>query len=474
MKICKTLEKVVSAKTVQEFKHLCVKEEALTLISKIEELNEDDLVKEKREKDIISLYMEQLRGLPFLSAEEEKGLCIEIKRSEKEIEDVVTNWFDLIKNYLKLKVDLLMVKPSLNNKSINYFYSNNGNNGSYRPKGILLQLEKIDALKKELKRIKSVLNESREEIHNLDSWRETKEKGEAEISKLISQMKLDDREIKNVLHQLGMEAKKERMNAENWEQARKELGSILSTINKNLIWIRREKNKLIQSHLTLVTHIAKRYLNRGLDFSDLIQEGNQGLMRAVDTFDYRRGNRLISYAIWWIKQSIIRAIHNQSRTMRIPVYLFDRLNHYLNASEKLSKEKGRGPTVKELASEMKVSIDHIVEIAHVFKGTLPLGDYNQIQAERKWGSSNFEPILEGSIKSDLRRRIDSFLSDLSPREREVVELRFGINGKHYEHSLQEIGRKFNLSRERIRQIESSALIKLRKMRHVQELREFLN
>ena len=123
---------------------------------------------------------------------------------------------------------------------------------------------------------------------------------------------------------------------------------------------------------------------------------------------------------------------------------------------------------------MKVSSDQIAEIARVFKGTQPLGDYNQIQAERKWKSIDFGPILEECIQSDLRGRIDSFLSDLSPREREVVELRFGINGKHCEHSLQEIGRRFNLSRERIRQIESSALKKLRKMGRIQELREFLN
>ena len=466
------MESLVSTETNQEFKHFYVKEKALDLISRIEELNEDTLVPEKRGKDILSLYMEQLRGLPLLSAEEEKRLCIEIKRSEKEIESFVTHWVDLIVNCLKLKSDLLIVKPGSHNKLYtNYCFFDSEN---CRLKGVLLQIEKINALKKQLKWIRSLSIESREKIHTLDDWREAKEKGEAEISKLISQMNLDGGKIESVLHQLEIEVKREGKNTGNWEKAKKELESTLNSISKNLIWIRRRKNELIQSHLTLVTHIAKRYLNRGLDLTDLIQEGNQGLMRAVDTFDYRRGNRLISYAIWWIKQSIIRSIHNQSRTMRIPVYLFDRLSHYLNASEKLSQEKGRRPTLKELASEMKVCVDHIVEITHTFKDTLPLHDYNQVQAEIKWGSGNYEVALEMSVQSDLRRRVDSFLADLSPREREVVRLRFGINGKHYEHSLQEIGRKFNLSRERIRQIERSALIKLRKMQHIQELKEFLN
>jgi len=472
MKGYKTLESLVNTETHQEFKHLYVKEEALDLMSRIEELNEDTPVPEKGVKDILSLYMEQVRGLPLLSTEEEKSLCIEIKRNEKEIESFVTNWFDLIENRLKLKSDLLVVKPGSHNKFyINYCCVDRE---CCRLKGVLLQLEKINAFKKELRRIKSILIKSREKIHTLDVWREAKEKGEAEISKLISRMKLDDRKVKSILRLLEVKVKKERKNAGNWEKAKEELESILNSIGKNLLWIRKRKNELIQSHLTLVTHIARRYLNRGLDFADLIQEGNQGLMRAVDTFDYRRGNRLISYAMWWIKQSIIRSIHNQSRTMRIPVYLFDRLSHYLNASEKLSQEKGRSPTLRELASEMEVSVDSIVEIAHIFKTTLPLDDYNQVQAEMKSGSGNGEVTLEMSVHTDLRRRVDFFLADLSPREREVVRLRFGINGMHYEHSLQEIGRKFNLSRERIRQIERSALIKLRKMKHIQELKEFLN
>ena len=241
-----------------------------------------------------------------------------------------------------------------------------------------------------------------------------------------------------------------------------------------MLTIRRKKNELIKSHLTLVIHTAKRYSSREMDFLDLVQEGNQGLIRAVDTFDYRRGYRFISYAIWWVRQSIIRAIHNQSRTMRVPVYLFDRLSSYLSVSERLSQEKGREPTVKELAGEMKISVDYIKELTQVFKLPQPLEDYVLFQTEEKKGNGNHPSVFEMTIQSDLKGKVNSFLADLSPRESEVIRLRFGLNGRPYEHSLQEIGRKFNLSRERIRQIEKSALIKLRKMDHIQELRDFLN
>lgn len=471
MKSSIILESLIETEVKQEFKHFCSEKDS-TLNRGIEELNEDTPTSEKGGNDILSLYMEQLKDFPLLSAEEEKSLCIEIKRKEKEIVSFVADWFDLIKNRLKLKGDILIVKPSSHSKfSINYGFSNDE---SYRLKGVSLQLEKLNALKKEMKRRRSILSRGRERIPNLDYWREAKEAVEAEISKIISRIKLDDKKAKKVLHKLEMEVTGKGEKINNWEQTKEKLENILRNIKKNSLSIRKRKNELIQSHLALVIHIAKRYRSSRVGLLDLIQEGNQGLMRAVDTFDYRKGNRFISYAIWWIKQSIIRAIQNQSRTMRIPVYLFDRMNHYLNVSERLSQEKGREPTLRELAEMMEVSIDHIIELFNVFKISLSLEDYNRFQAEKKWESSNFEPIFELATQSDLKKRIDSFLASLSPHESEIIKFRFGLDGAHYEHSLQEIGRRFNLSRERIRQIENSALIKLRKMEHIQELREFLN
>ena len=471
MNSSETLNLLTGAETNGELRTFYREKEDTTLSGRVKE-DEKTLASEKSGNDGLDLYVKQLKNLPLLSAKDEKNLCREIKQKEKEIEGFIAHWFEVIEDNLKLGKDLLFVKPCLYNRfSISYCCSGNG---SYRLKGTLLQFEKINALEKELERVKSVLSESSKKIPNLDDWRETKEKGDIEISKLVSQIKIDGEMIKKVLHQVEREVTKEKKSTNNWEQSKKNLETILNNIKVDVHWIRKKKNELIKAHLPLVVNVAKGYRNRGVDLLDLIQEGNQGLMRAVETFDYRRGNRFISYAVWWVRQSIIRAIHNQSRTMRIPVYLFDQLSRYFNASETLSQEKGREPTLAELAEEMKVSVDHVMGITHSFRIPQPLEDYSLFQARIKRGSSDFESILGLTIQSDLRRRVNSFLADLSPRESEVLRLRFGINGMQHEHSLQEIGRRFNLSRERIRQIEKSALTKLRRMNRIQELREFLS
>jgi len=452
----------------QELVHFYVKEEALNLVGK-EELNGDTSASVERGNDVLSLYMSQLKYLP-LSAETEKRLCIEIKQKEKEIVDLAAYFFDLIENHFNLKGSLLCVKPNSKN-SFSFAYCYPGCEG-VRPNGIKTYLEKINALRKEVEKVKFVLSKSEGKTPDPGDCREVKERYESEISKLISRMRLGSKEAIKIIHQLEMKIK--RKGTDEWKQIEKELEHILKTIGKDLLWIRKRKNELIKAHLTLVIHVAKKYRNRGMDLPDLIQEGNQGLIRALDTFDYRRGNRLTSYAIWWIKQSIIRAIYNQSRTMRIPVYLFERLNRYLNASENLSQKNGKKPTLKKLASEMKVSVDNVAEMVHVFAVPLSLEDYTQSQTEKNGGNGNHKSVSEMVIQSDLRKMVGSFLENLSPRESEIIKLRFGINGMQHEHSLQEIGRRFNLSRERIRQIESAALIKLGKMNRIQELKEFIS
>lgn len=419
---------------------------------------------------IVSFYLQQLRALKPLSAEAEKSLCREIKAGEKAIEKLISQWCYLLQVFFNLPEAVVVARvDSRNNRPVSYGYAD-----GFRKKGlqqIFFIFEKITALKRERTRLSSAPERGTEKP-NFDALKVCAKKITAEISKLLSHIRLNEQEAQKVLDGIERQVVKERRGGV-WKGTRKDLETILAAIGERLLWVKHKKEALIRSHLPLVLHIARKYRHRGVDFLDLVQEGNQGLMRAVDTFDYRRGNRFTSYAMWWVRQSITRAIYNQSRTMRIPVYLFDRLNHYLNASEQLYQEKGRRPTLKELAGTMRVSTEALVEMTDAFKNIQSLEEYHQESGDGTKGSFRQGSSPGVIIQSDLKDRVNTVLSQLSSRESEILKLRFGINGSHYEHSLQSIAKKFNLTRERIRQIEKSALLKLGKMSSMQELREFL-
>jgi RNA polymerase sigma factor (sigma-70 family) len=437
-----------------------------------EDTGEEDTISGERGGDsIVSFYIEQLRAVPPLSAEAEKALCKGIKAGEKVIETLIGHWCYLFEVFLNLPEEVLVATVnSCNNSPINFHYTDGVRKNELH--AMVLLFEKINALKREHKRSWSALRR-RATKPTCDELHTGAEKITAEISKLISHLKINEQETSKVIAGIEAQVPQEKKGGANWKETKKDLKTILAIMSEHLLWVKQKKEVLIRSHLPLTIHIAKKYRHRGVDFLDLVQEGNQGLMRAVDTFDYRRGNRFTSYAMWWVKQSIIRAIYNQSRTMRIPVYLFDRLHHYLNASEQLHKEMGRKPTLKELAGNMKVSMDALVEMTHAFKNIQSLEEYHHGTGDSSGGSARHGSCSPVIIQSDLQDKVNAVLSQLSSRESEIIKLRFGINGSHYEHSLQEIGKKFNLTRERIRQIEKSALLKLKKMNSIQDLREFL-
>jgi RNA polymerase sigma factor (sigma-70 family) len=471
METAEVLNNPVCKEISHEQKGFCLQEGPLSLPSREDKGEEDTVSSETGRDSSVSFYIEQLRALPPLSAEEEKTLCKEIKQGERAIERLIGHWCYLFEVFLNLPEEVLVARfNSCNNSPITYCYSD-----GVRKNGLhaqVLLFEKINALKREHKRSWSALRSSTTKP-TCDELHTGAEKITAEIAKLISQIKLNDQAIHKILAGLEARVTKEKKGGTVWKKTKKDLGTILTIIKEHMLWIKQKKEALIRSHLPLTIHIAKKYCHRGVDFLDLVQEGNQGLMRAVDTFDYLRGNRFTSYAMWWVKQSIIRAIYNQSRTMRIPVYLFDRLHHYLNASEQLHKEKGRKPTLKELAGNMKVSMDSLVEMTHAFTNIQSLEEYHQDNGDSAGGSARYGSCSPVIIQSELQDKVNMVLSELSSRESEILKLRFGINGSQHEHSLQEIGKKFNLTRERIRQIEKSALLKLGKMNAIQDLREFL-
>jgi len=498
-----------------------------------------DLDAEGRVTDPVKMYLREMGQVSLLTREGEVEIAKRIEAGEREVFNALMESSLGVEEILSIKEDLesgrtkiheVLIaseeempeeeKELLRHKVIGILEQVKSLDAEVREKQVRLISEDLQPAEKDLlmaevqgkkEQIVSLLKNLQLDKHQIDrivaklrSYLESIEQAEkdlehcllvtgkplTELQRWLDEMDRDDAELRRHAARLGMSREDLMALIQRAVQAReqitafemkakmdsKSLRLILRKVEDGMARAKQAKSELIEANLRLVVSIAKKYTNRGLQFLDLIQEGNIGLMKAVDKFEYQRGYKFSTYATWWIRQAITRAIADQARTIRIPVHMIETINKLIRTSRYLVQELGREPTPEEIAERMDFPVDKVRKVLKIAKEPIsletPIGEEEDSHLGDFIEDRRVTSPVDAVINLNLSEQTRKVLATLTPREEKVLRMRFGI-GEKSDHTLEEVGQDFHVTRERIRQIEAKALRKLRHPSRRKELKSFI-